>query len=568
MLVRMLSIGLLLAAWALVLERGVRYRISLYERSEPIRFTGDVSNGYYWGTQALEQGLVALYDRIEEQLADVADPDYPLDYPPLRTAAVREWARWTRETFPDAQGWRQDYAFTSPMLWANVVAQGVSVPLIFGLVLHGCRRTVDQPKWWTGIPSANVAALLFWWSPAVLWDAHVFPQWDTWIMPFFLGAVWCASVNRWFVAGVLVAVGALIKGQMLLGAPVLLAWALFSWKPGTALRLLCGIAVATAGVVSPWLIKQVEAIVWVVGVGLSLCAIAWLRNGGREVDPETTGRGARRRELIVWLSTTLVIGAYLAWQAGLLAAAVGGLVFGMFAAGVRLGPRASAPYTLAAALACGVFACGAWFGGSDSWLRIGFLSAANKYDSQMATIGAYNLPAMLRDWYGWSSPQEPVSLPVPWIGWYTIELKTLLVGVYALSLVYCGWAAARWDRARDVRLLLAVVWPFVIAFLLLPQMHSRYLVWGAAFTALGAAVGTGWTLLHVVLSLSCWSMIAYQVLRISPDYWPTMLRGVDGLNPGFTWALLLIGAIGLFGIWPVRNLRGTGPPADQSSFPA
>ena len=43
--------------------------------------------------------------------------------------------------------------------------------------------------------------MLLWLNFAVLIDAHAWPQWDVWLLPFFLGAMWAASTRRWMLAG-------------------------------------------------------------------------------------------------------------------------------------------------------------------------------------------------------------------------------------------------------------------------------------------------------------------------------------------------------------------------------
>ena len=53
-------------------------------------------------------------------------------------------------------------------------------------------------------------------------DAHGWPQWDVWILPFYLFAALAALKNRWFWCGCLLALGAMLKGQLLFVAPLFL----------------------------------------------------------------------------------------------------------------------------------------------------------------------------------------------------------------------------------------------------------------------------------------------------------------------------------------------------------
>ena len=59
-----------------------------------------------------------------------------------------------------------------------------------------------------------IAALFFWFDPALIWNAHCWPQWDSWVLPFFLWAIVAASWDCWFIAGALIAAGADLPGQM------------------------------------------------------------------------------------------------------------------------------------------------------------------------------------------------------------------------------------------------------------------------------------------------------------------------------------------------------------------
>src|SRR5204862_540587 len=84
------------------------------------------------------------------------------------------------------------------------------------------------------------AALLFWFNPSVIWDDHCWPQWDVWVLPFFLFAVVAGLTEWWFLAGVLIGVGAMIKGQILLAGAGLVLWPLFQGRFGAAGKIIAG----------------------------------------------------------------------------------------------------------------------------------------------------------------------------------------------------------------------------------------------------------------------------------------------------------------------------------------
>jgi hypothetical protein len=63
-------------------------------------------------------------------------------------------------------------------------------------------------------------------------DAHGWPQWDVWIVPFYLLTALAASTKRWFWCGCLLAAGAMLKGQLLFVASFFVLWPLWQKKMG------------------------------------------------------------------------------------------------------------------------------------------------------------------------------------------------------------------------------------------------------------------------------------------------------------------------------------------------
>ena len=87
-------------------------------------------------------------------------------------------------------------------------------------------------------------------------DAHGWPQWDVWILPFYLFAAFAALKNRWFVCGCLLATGAMFKGQLLFVAPFFVLWPLWQKRWNRALRVLAGFIATAALIASPWLLTH------------------------------------------------------------------------------------------------------------------------------------------------------------------------------------------------------------------------------------------------------------------------------------------------------------------------
>ena len=60
--------------------------------------------------------------------------------------------------------------------------------------------------------------------------------------------------------------------------------------------------------------------------------------------------------------------------------------------------------------------------------------------------------------------------------------------LYLGALVLCSLGAARHERRRDPRVLIALATPWLLMFALLGQMHERYLLWGAVLSAVALGV--------------------------------------------------------------------------------
>jgi len=96
--------------------------------------------------------------------------------------------------------------------------------------------------------------------------------------------------------------------------------------------------------------------------------------------------------------------------------------------------------------------------------------------------------------------------------------------------------------------------PWLAMFAVLPQMHERYLVWGAAITALAAAVSLGATLLHVLISCIACVPIAELIIlagNLQDDY-PAWDRFLERACDRLSWVTVLIAVI-----WIYLSLAGS-----------
>jgi len=515
----------------------------------PIRYTGDVQNGWSLGSAASEKGWVAFFNDQYAGGKGKADPGYWLDYPPLRLLIMTKWAGWTKSTF-GARGWQQSYEFHAPVLASNTIAAFLGSVAAFLVVWLWARRSVADPSPWAGFLKGAIAATLLWFNPAVLWIGHGFPQWDLWVVPFFLFAILAVCVDRFLIAGLLIATGAMMKGQMLCAAPVFLLWCIFAGRFEAALRFAIGFLAGAAVVASPWLLQSIDAKIWVRNVlaatafaapALLLRRAKWVRIIAIAIAitviliPVLRPPQLAAREFIKFLILTI-------------------LLIVPLLIGVR---HQRLPHLFAGAFAAAAFACVPLFAGSLAWFDISFRRAGVRYNT-MGTLSASNLSTILERRFGWSFEGENAAVRLaPYLGisWFDpLPLPKLLYALFAIGLVLCGIAAAIQSRRHSARLVLALMLPFVLMFMLLPHMHNRYLIYASATSCVLVAVGVGPALLGVLISLACWSMMAVNQFESNREYSGQWYTALAGLHVDIGWALLLMAATLLYlALYPGRR---------------
>ena len=492
---RRILLGIILLA---LLLGGVALRRYAWEQTTHLRYQKDIANGFYWGNQTLVEGrrlspeenpdswrafargYFGLYDRVQ---ASAYEDNYYLDYPPLRLLVMSIWAKQVRAKFPGVEDGTPEYV--EPLLSVNLLCELVTAAGIFLLVRLGVRRSSGatdsgllhrlppaERGWVCGLLAASVA----WLEPSLILDAHAWPQWDVWILPFYLFAAIAALTRRWFWCGCLLAVGGMLKGQLLFVAPFFVFWPLWQKRWDRAGRVLAGFVAASALLVSPWLLRN---------------ALAW----------EAVAATALITGFLLWLCKARNTWA---WTAGL--------------AGVA------------------AFVTGALGGGSFAWLKIGFLYGSERYP-YLFISSCYNLPSLLSYWNlslkmpFWSSQLGAFH--------FVLTLQWTLRLVYLGALVLCALGAARHARTRDPRLLIAIAAPWLIMFALLAQMHERYLLWGAVLSAVALGVSVRLTVLHFLFSAMSVTMITY-VLLLDKKLGPTLttIDFLERMRPMASWLLL------------------------------
>ena len=260
---------------------GIQLRRWIGENTRHVRYQHDIVNAFYWGNETLKEarrlspdeptanswpgffrGYLALYDQVKD---DAYEDDYGLDYPPLRLLIMAIWTKEVRDEFPSVDS--EHPKLVNPLLKINLACELVSAAAIFFLVRLCVRRSLHAhspwPDWLSREHRASIcglaAASVAWLEPSMILDGHGWPQWDVWILPFYLFAALAALKNRWFWCGCLLAAGAMLKGQLLFVTPFFIFWPLWQKRWASALRVLAGFTATAALIVSPWLLRTPAA---------------------------------------------------------------------------------------------------------------------------------------------------------------------------------------------------------------------------------------------------------------------------------------------------------------------
>ncbi len=542
-----LLILLSLLTWAAI-QQGVQLRKHLWQSTESIRFQGDARNAIHWGTQAQREGLGPLYDRLAREKRHEDQPNYGLDYAPIRLWIVTQWVKYAQKHYPDNPGWQNTYEYHQPMLRLNTGCELLAALFAF-LLVRDVRRaspTDDSTRWrryWNGWVLPWLTAMLLWFNPAILWNAHAWPQWDVWVLPVFIGALWLLWRNLPLAAGLLIGIGCLAKGQVLMMVPMMALVSLlrFQWLDGV--RLIVGLLLGMAMVTSPFLVHSGSGVTWLIllmGVaGVSACLFYW----------------GRSKRWMAWLTGSIVVitpllllmtimhgwvNGWLVWSLLLLTA--GGLT------GWLWWRRASVTWL---ALWCmfGLFTAGALHGGSFAWAQIGLGYGTRNYQAMVMGPTA-NLARILSDRpFGWKLHDTMLTLRLPdaatsWSSMldFTITLtaRQTLIGLFALSVLICSIIAARLRLRNAEGWLLAMTAPWLCMFALLPQMHERYLLWAAGVSALWLVMGMSGLWLHLTITALAWGHMAHAMLGIDKKWSPALLKLVHGCWPDIAWATVTL----------------------------
>jgi hypothetical protein len=483
---------------------GVQLRRCIGENTRHVRYQHDLVNAFYWGQETLKEarrlspddasanswtglfrGYLALYDRVKKE---AYKKDYGLDYPPLRLLAMAIWSKQVRDGFPWIDN--EHPKLVNPLLKINLLCELVSATAIFFLVRLCVRRSSRAhstwPTWLSREQRASicglVAASVAWLEPSMILDAHGWPQWDVWILPFYVFAGLAALKNRWFWCGCLLATGAMLKGQLLFVAPLFLLWPLWQKKWISTLRVLSGFTATAALIVSPWLLRT---------------PAAWIAFGA-----------------VIGLSVLVSLRYNLPQRGALLAGFLG----------------------------CAAFVIGAFSGGSFEWFEIGFLYGTKHYPFLFIS-SCYNLASLLAA-AGWSLKDDLLSAHLGSVHFH-LTLQWALRLLFLSAVALCARGAARHLRNRDPRVLISIAAPWLLMFALLGQMHERYLVWGAVVSAVALGVNIRLSIIHFIISAASTAMI-FHVMLVDKKLDATLraIDVLHGIRPYAS--VLLLGCVAFY----------------------
>ncbi len=522
-----ISLGVIVAVViADVFTLGMMLRSWTWTNSAPVRFHFDAENAFYWGQRVnLDYRTNGIgrpvgtwadfwkaYQRIydtEAHQPTISTPGDPLDYPPMRLLVAALWVRQLLQSKTAYLG--MQWSDLQPLMTINTICEFLTAAGAFALVRwwvirpHGTNagKSVRRKAWLCGA----LAAMLIWLNPAVIVDGHGWPQWDVWCAPFFVWAIYFASIDLWYLAGALIAAGAMFKGQMMLGAPVLFVWAIFSGRMRNILGVFLGFL-----------------------VGAGLCTEIWL----------LPTRGAQ-----IWLASWCVIG-------------IGAGLPILIAKGWIKKPWI-ATYVLLILL-IGLFGGCDLFGGSYSWFVVGFLEPTNRF--KVMAYEASSIPQIMQQRWSWNFKDKLLDVSWPQLGLasgISMQLGTRMI--YGVLLALSGFAAAIQARRNNPRALLGIIAPWILFYAVLAQMQERYLIWGAIFSAIGVAVSFDMIFLHLIITaIATADIVRKMLVMINPDYAPNLLRFLTGdsrgTQPEFGWVVLGVGLYYLFMAWNFQRREG------------
>jgi hypothetical protein len=448
--------------------------------------------------------------------------------------------------------------------WIFLLLRFTSVVSLARLLPHPFRR----------LACAVVAGSLAWINPATILVSFGWPQWDAWLLPFFLIPALLISIDWWVTAGLVLGVGCMFKGQLLFIAPMLVLCPLFAGWFGRFMRIVAGFAAGFGLVVWPWLVNNSRAGAYItaaVSACVLICALSYFRAPVRreilrlsklayrrvharwsKSDPQITD-DPRRPEIRwpIWLAislslvtaTTLSMLIYRGQDPSmhkwtiLLTLAILTIPW--------LIPRRHLPGWVTLIFASSLWLSAFSLGGSFSWWTVGFLYGTQKHQNmQLGNASLSNFSSILEHRYGWNLHDPVGTLHLPFkLAPIDLDVQSALATLFGLSLLLCTAAAALHLRRRDKKFLVAMVAPWILFVALLTQMAARYTVYPAVIACALVGVSVGMSLFQVLLVAVSFVMLGNQMLASDPQTAPILYAISRQTFPDMGWLMLLLAGV-------------------------
>jgi hypothetical protein len=447
------------------------------------------------------------------------------------------------------------------------------------------------PGHFRAVACALVAATLVWLNPASMLDSVGWPQWEVWLLPFFLVGAVLVSLDCWLAAGLVLAVGGMFKGQLYFVAPVLVLAPLFAGWIGRFLRMLIGIATGAGLVVWPWLVVNSRAESCIVGCVFSaavVCGVSMLRAAviaelrqhlsrlrGRAIAWRDSRRNQSSDEspaalppvagLIRWplwtaIGVAMLISAalpLLIWREQdpslhpcTLALTLSILLIPWF---IR---RRLIPVVLTGVFAASLWLAGASLGGSFSWWLVGFKYGTEKHQTmQLGGESLSNLSSLLDQRYGWGLHDSVGTLQIPFAPPIPLDVQSFSALLFAISLILCSIGAGVHLRRNDPKFLAVIVAPWMLFIALLTQMAARYTIFPAVLAAAFVGLSFSLSLIPFVLTVLSFVMLGNQLLLFDTSTAPVMFSITHPTYPDMGWLTLgLAGILLVISVIPSRRI--------------
>jgi hypothetical protein len=368
------------------------------------------------------------------------------------------------------------------------------------------------------------------------------------------------------------------------------AWLVAMNHTASLIRLGIGLMLAVGCIASPWMVSNDLAFSWMIAVIIALQLLVSLC-----FNRQWTLRNALLHgfaglaclELILWPWTQSAAPDYF-WVALWVTMA--------FIAAARLLPRRFAPAWFCAGATAALFACVPLFHTSMDWYTVGIKASTDQHQ-MLQWCSPTNLGSILEQQYHWQF-REQINLAdyLPFLNDFLkthrgfkltdvfplsvndpptthpcdLPVRFLMIAGYVVCAAISGIGMAIQYRRRSPSLFFAMVAPWILMFVLLPQMQARYLMWAAVFSAATASFCVEGLLLCIILSLinvMDTSLFMFHMDREHSAFTQKWAPLLEPIFPGLSWGMLMLAGIWLYlAIKPgrrlaskPRNLAAPGP---------